>query len=122
MSSVGQTPSPASRFTGRLAWLVLAAAIVAAGAAAWIKTARDNAPVAQDIQTGRYELAFAKLKKPAEEGDAWSQNQLGNLYYLGMGVCASSDNLGRLSGVSFGGSGSSLIEFMRFQFGGAIAA
>jgi hypothetical protein len=37
-------------------------------------------------------------------------------------MCPSSDNLGRLSGVSFGGSGSSLIEVMRFQFGGASAA
>jgi hypothetical protein len=36
--------------------------------------------------------------------------------------CPSSDNLGHLSVVSFGGSGSSLIEFMRFQFGGASAA
>lgn len=37
-------------------------------------------------------------------------------------MCPSSDNLGQLSVVSFGGSGSSLIEFMRFQFGGASAA
>ena len=36
--------------------------------------------------------------------------------------CPSSDNLGQLSALSFGGSGSSLIEFMRFQFGGASAA
>ena len=35
--------------------------------------------------------------------------------------CASSDNLGHLSGFPFGGSGSSLIEFMRFQFRGASA-
>ena len=36
--------------------------------------------------------------------------------------CPSSDNLGQLSVLSFGGSGSSLIEVMRFQFGGASAA
>jgi TPR repeat protein len=75
----------------RLAWLTLGVVILAAGSAAWIKTARDAAPVAQDIQSGRYELAFSKLKKPAEDGDPWSQNQLGNLYYLGMGVKADMD-------------------------------
>ena len=36
--------------------------------------------------------------------------------------CASSDNLGHQSVLSFGGSGSSLIKFMRFQFRGASAA
>src|SRR6056297_3558781 len=37
-------------------------------------------------------------------------------------LCPSSDNLGHQSVLSFGGSGSSLIEFMRFPFGGASAA
>ena len=37
-------------------------------------------------------------------------------------LCPSSDNLGQLSVVSFGGSSSSLIEVMRCQFGGASAA
>ena len=37
-------------------------------------------------------------------------------------ACASSDNLGHQSVLSFGGSGSSLIKFMRFQFRGASAA
>ena len=37
-------------------------------------------------------------------------------------TCPSSDNLGQLRLIPFGGSGSSLIEFMRFQFGGASAA
>ena len=41
--------------------------------------------------------------------------------HIGPGNCPSSDNLGHLSGFRFGGSGSSLIEFMRFQFGGASA-
>ena len=36
--------------------------------------------------------------------------------------CASSDNLGHQSVLSFGGSGSSLIKFMRFQFRGASAS
>ena len=36
--------------------------------------------------------------------------------------CPPSDNLGQLSVVSFGGSGSSLLEVMRFQLGGASAA
>ena len=36
--------------------------------------------------------------------------------------CASSDNLEHQRCFPFGGSGSSLIEFMRFQFGGASAA
>ena len=36
--------------------------------------------------------------------------------------CPSSDNLGQLSVLSFGGSGSYLIEVMRFHFGGASAA
>ena len=51
-----------------------------------------------------------------------------NFYALSFGAaflamaCASSDNLGHQSVLSFGGSGSSLIEFMRFQFGGASAA
>lgn len=36
--------------------------------------------------------------------------------------CPSSDNLGHQSVLSFGGSGSFLIEFMRFQFCGASAA
>ena len=39
-----------------------------------------------------------------------------------LGHCASSDNLGHQSVLSFGGSGSSLIKFMRFQFRGASAA
>ena len=38
------------------------------------------------------------------------------------GRCPSSNNLEHLSGFPFGGSGSSLIEFMRFQFDGASAA
>jgi hypothetical protein len=38
------------------------------------------------------------------------------------GKCPSSDNLGQLSGFPFGGSGSSLIDVMRFPFGGASAA
>lgn len=37
-------------------------------------------------------------------------------------VCPSSDNLGHQSGFCFGGSGSSMIDFMRLQFGGASAA
>ena len=37
-------------------------------------------------------------------------------------LCPSSDNLGQLSVLSFGGSGSYLIEVMRFHFGGASAA
>ena len=41
---------------------------------------------------------------------------------LGAVKCPSSDNLGQLSVVSFGGSGSSVLEVMRFQFGGASAA
>ena len=36
--------------------------------------------------------------------------------------CPSSDNLGQPSAFRFGGSGSFLIEFMCFQFGGASAA
>lgn len=40
----------------------------------------------------------------------------------GSAICPSSDNLGQLSVVSFGGSGSSLLEVMRFQLGGASAA
>ena len=39
-----------------------------------------------------------------------------------MSYCPSSDNLGQLSVLPFGGSGSSLIEVMRFPFGGASAA
>jgi DNA replication protein DnaC len=37
-------------------------------------------------------------------------------------ACPSSDNLEHQSGFCFGGSGSSLIEFTRFQFGGSSAA
>ena len=44
-----------------------------------------------------------------------------SLYYS-WSKCASSDNLGHQSVLSFGGSGSSLIKFMRFQFRGASAA
>ena len=45
----------------------------------------------------------------------------GNVRAIASSDCASSDNLGHLSGFPFGGSGSSLIEFMRFQFRGASA-
>ena len=39
-----------------------------------------------------------------------------------LGYCPSSDNSGHQRCFPFGGSGSSLIDFMRFQFGGASAA
>ncbi|SEN84126.1 hypothetical protein SAMN04488077_1376, partial [Roseovarius tolerans] len=44
--------------------------------------------------------------------EVWSSPTVG----CPKGMCASSDNLGHQSVLSFGGSGSSLIKFMRFQF------
>jgi len=59
------------------------------------------------------------------EDNTWT-DVYGQAYLLEGNVsssdCASSDNLEHQRCFPFGGSGSSLIEFMRFQFGGASAA
>jgi TPR repeat protein len=44
------------------------------------------ADVRTDLARGRYSAAFEKLQPMAASGDPWSQNQLGNLYYLGLGT------------------------------------
>jgi TPR repeat protein len=47
---------------------------------------RPSSDVVTNIRRGDYAVAFQQLKVKAAEGDAWSQNQLGNLYYLGLGT------------------------------------
>ncbi len=71
-----------------MAMVILVA--LAVGLAGW-RWQLAMATPAQDIQSGRYEAAFGKLMPNAEQGDLWSQNQLGNLYLLGLGVDANMD-------------------------------
>ena len=75
----------------RLTLLAVAGLIgIGLGLAAWKTSLARNTP-AQDILSGRYETALSKLLPKAEAGDPWSQNQVGNLYYLGLGVEANMD-------------------------------
>ena len=59
-----------------------AAAIVAL---VW-QIAKPEASIATDLHKGDYSTAFERLRQKAASGDPWSQNQLGNLYYLGLGT------------------------------------
>ncbi len=63
-----------------LAGTVLAIVLLAA----WLIL--PAADVRADLANGRYGAAFEKLQPLAAAGDPWSQNQLGNLYYLGLGT------------------------------------
>ena len=62
-------------------------------------------------------LDFEQLEKVKEAIGPEAANE-----FLKLQGCPSSDNLGQQRCFPFGGSGSSLIEIMRFQFGGASAA
>ena len=67
----------------QIALVAMAAAIVAA--LIW-QVAKPETTIATDLRNGDYSVAFERLKEKAAAGDAWSQNQLGNLYYLGLGT------------------------------------
>lgn len=67
----------------RVALTAMAAAIVVA--VIWQAT-RPEASIATDLRNGDYSTAFVRLQEKAAAGDPWSQNQLGNLYYLGLGT------------------------------------
>lgn len=67
----------------RVALAALAAAIVVA--LIW-QIAKPETTIAADLRNGDYAVAFERLKEKATAGDPWSQNQLGNLYYLGLGT------------------------------------
>ncbi len=72
--------------SGKAIWVGIAVALaVAVALLAWQIRLANSTP-AQDIQSGRYAAALAKLQPMAEAGDPWSQNQLGNLYMLGLGA------------------------------------
>lgn len=67
----------------RVALAAMAIAIVVA--LIWQVT-RQETTIAADLRNGDYSEAFVRLKEKAAAGDPWSQNQLGNLYYLGLGT------------------------------------
>ncbi|MEO1160236.1 MAG: tetratricopeptide repeat protein [Pseudomonadota bacterium] len=67
----------------RVALAALAAAIVVA--LIWQVT-KPETDIATDLRNGDYAIAFDRLREKAAAGDPWSQNQLGNLYYLGLGT------------------------------------
>jgi TPR repeat protein len=81
-----EKPLQDSASHGRLMRFALMAAVaLGIGFAAWKINLSNNTP-ARDIQTGRYDAALGKLLPKAEAGDPWSQNQVGNLYMLGLGT------------------------------------
>jgi len=72
------------------------------------------------------QTAFPSLPRPPSDDEILHAIERSKADYyafqaLRILACASSDNLGHLSGFPFGGSGSSLIEFMRVRFDGASA-
>ena len=95
------------------------------------------AAAAERKQSGRVASSRSSRTKksgwvPSSETASVAGRNIGGMVYVGTppllnsygyrDKCASSDNLGHQSVLSFGGSGSSLIKFMRFQFRGASAA
>jgi hypothetical protein len=72
--------------SGKTLWLVAGVVLAAAIALVAWQIRLANSTAAEDIQSGRYAAALAKLQPNAEAGDPWSQNQLGNLYMLGLGT------------------------------------
>lgn len=73
---------------GRLQHRALVGLAVAAVMAMVIAAAvlRPSGDARAALRSGDYRAAHAALPQPAEGGDAWSQNALGNLYYLGLGT------------------------------------
>lgn len=67
----------------RVALVAMAVAIIVA--LIW-QAAKPETTIAADLRNGDYSVAFERLKEKAKAGDPWSQNQLGNLYYLGLGT------------------------------------
>lgn len=68
---------------GTLAGIVAVAILAALAAAAVLRPGPDARAA---LGSGDYRAAHAALREPAGRGDAWAQNALGNLYYLGLGV------------------------------------
>ena len=66
--------------------IALVAIVVAIGIALIWQIAKPEATIATNLRNGDYAVAFERLKEKADAGDPWSQNQLGNLYYLGLGT------------------------------------
>jgi len=62
----------------------VAVAVIASGVA-W-KFAHRETSVAAIMRAGDYVAARCMLEQKAAVGDAWSQNQLGNIHYLGLGT------------------------------------
>ncbi len=67
----------------RAALAAMAAAVTAA--LIW-QVAKPDTTIATDLRNGDYSVAFDRLQEKAVAGDPWAQNQLGNLYYLGLGT------------------------------------
>lgn len=63
---------------------IAAVAVLAALAAAAVLRPGPDARAA--LQSGDYQAARSALREAAARGDAWAQNALGNLYYLGLGT------------------------------------
>jgi TPR repeat protein len=80
--------SSAKPFDGKLRGRALAGAavvvLIAIVAAIAILVPTSDARTA--LRQGEYGAAISALKPAAEAGDAWAQNALGNLYYLGLGT------------------------------------
>lgn len=66
--------------------IALVAMVVAIVIALIWQIAKPETTIANDLRNGNYAFAFERLKEKAKTGDPWSQNQLGNLYYLGLGT------------------------------------
>lgn len=66
--------------------VALAALAVAIIVALIWQVTRPETSIATNLRNGDYSVAFERLKEKAQAGDPWSQNQLGNLYYLGLGT------------------------------------
>lgn len=80
---------PASKlFRGKLSGRALggAAAIVAVAVVAATAFLVPTSDARTALRQGDYRAALSALEPAAKAGDAWAQNALGNLYYLGLGT------------------------------------
>ena len=76
-----------SRLTSTSRWItatIAAAAIAAVVVAGWMWFRPTTAQEA--LRRGHYQLAIQYLRKAADKGDIGAQNQIGNLYALGLGM------------------------------------
>ena len=79
---------PLTKLRSRLQRLVLAALAVGLLSVAVVAGAalRPAADAQSALRSGDYRSAHAALLEAAQAGEAHAQNQLGNLYYVGLGV------------------------------------